>query len=76
LNIFERKTYKIILGPVHENEKENGRILINNEIYGILKKPTITETIKLHRLCWFGHVQRMEGNGIVLVWACTGNGRK
>ena len=30
----------------------------------ILKKPTITETIRLHRLCWFGHVQRMEENRI------------
>jgi len=27
-----------------------------------LKNPTITETIKLNRLCWFGHVQRMEEN--------------
>jgi len=30
----------------------------------VLKKPTITETIRLHRLRWFGHVQRMEGNRI------------
>jgi hypothetical protein len=29
-----------------------------------LKKPTITETIRLNRLRWFGHVQRMEGNRI------------
>ena len=29
-----------------------------------LKKPTITETIRLNRLYWFGHVQRMEGNRI------------
>jgi hypothetical protein len=28
------------------------------------KKPTITETIRLHRLRWFGHVQRMEENRI------------
>jgi hypothetical protein len=27
-------------------------------------------------LYWFGHVQRMEENRIVLVWACTENGRK
>jgi hypothetical protein len=26
----------------------------------LLKKTTITETIRLHRLCWCGHVQRME----------------
>jgi hypothetical protein len=29
-----------------------------------LKKLTITETIRLHRLRWFGHVQRMEENRI------------
>ena len=29
-----------------------------------LKKPTITERIGLNRLCWFGHVQRMEENRI------------
>jgi hypothetical protein len=52
------------LGPVYENEKENWRILTNKEIYAIVKKPSITETIRLHRLCWFGHVQRMEENRI------------
>jgi hypothetical protein len=54
----------------------NWRILINKEIYAIVKKPTITETIRLHRLCWFGHVQRMEGNRILLVWGYTESGRK
>jgi hypothetical protein len=29
-----------------------------------VNKPTIIETITLHRLCWFGHVQRMEGKRI------------
>jgi hypothetical protein len=56
LNIFERKVYRRILGPVHDNEKENWRILTNTEIYAIVKKPTITEAIRLHRLRWFGHV--------------------
>jgi hypothetical protein len=43
LNIFERKMYTTILGPVYENEIENWRILTNKQIYAILKKPTITE---------------------------------
>jgi len=30
----------------------------------MVRKPTITETIKLNRLRWFGHVQRMEENRI------------
>jgi hypothetical protein len=64
LNIFERKVYRRILGPVYENEKGNWRILTNKEIYAIVKKPTITETIRLHRLCWFGHILRMEENRI------------
>jgi hypothetical protein len=29
-----------------------------------LKKATITETIRLNRFYWFGHVQRMEENRI------------
>ena len=33
-------------------------------IYVSVKKPTIIETIRLNRLRWFGHVQRMEGNRI------------
>jgi hypothetical protein len=54
--------YRRILGPVYENEKENWRILTYKEIYAIVKKPTIAETIRLHRLHWFGHVERMEEN--------------
>jgi hypothetical protein len=64
LNIFERKVYRRILGPVYYNGKENWRILTNKEIYAILKKRAITETIRLHRLRYFGHVQRMEENRI------------
>ena len=64
INIFERQVYRRILGPVYNNEKESRRILTNKEIYAMVKKPTITETIRLHRLRWFGHVQRMEENRI------------
>ena len=64
LKVFERKVYGRILGPVYENEKENWRILTKIEIYAMVKKPTITETVRLNRLCWFGHVQRMEENRI------------
>ena len=59
MNIFERKVCRRILGPVYGNEKG-----INKEIYARVKKPTIIETIRLNRLRWFGHVQRMEENRI------------
>jgi hypothetical protein len=45
-------------------EHIKGTILNTKEIYAILKTPTIAETIRLHRLCWFGHVYRMEENRI------------
>jgi hypothetical protein len=64
-NIFERKVNRRILGPVYDNEKENWRILTIKEIYATVKKPTITQTISLHRLHWFGNVQRMEENKIL-----------
>jgi len=40
------------------------RILTSKEIYAVVKEPNITGTISLSRLCWFGHVQRMEENEI------------
>jgi hypothetical protein len=64
LNIFERKVYRRILGPVYDNEKENWSILTNKEIYARVKKPTIIETIRLNILRWFGHVQSLEENRI------------
>ena len=64
LNISERKVYGRSLGPVNDNEKENWRVLINKEIYTSVKKPTVIETIRLRRLRWFGHVQRMGENRI------------
>jgi hypothetical protein len=56
--------YRIIIGPVYDNKKGNWRILTNKEIYAMVKKPTITETVRLTKLRWFGHVQRMEVNRI------------
>jgi hypothetical protein len=39
MNIFERKIYRRILGPVYANEKENWVTLTNKEMYAIVKKP-------------------------------------
>ena len=38
LNIFDRKVYRRILGPVYVKGKENWRILANEEIYANIKK--------------------------------------
>jgi hypothetical protein len=46
---------------------EELRKILNTSIRvatAIVKKPTITEAIRLNRLRWFGHVQRMEENRI------------
>jgi len=53
-----------MLGPVCDSEKENLRILTNKEIYASAEIHTKIETVRLNRLRWFGHVQRMEGNRI------------
>jgi hypothetical protein len=50
MNVFERKVYRRILGPVYGNEKGKWRILTNKEIYARAKKPTIAETIRLNIL--------------------------
>ena len=50
INIFERKVYRRILGPVYGNEKENWRISTNKDIYAMVKTLTITQTIRLNRL--------------------------
>ena len=44
-------------------EKENWRILTNQEIYGRVEKPTVIETVRLNRLCWFGHYREWKKIG-------------
>ena len=64
LNVFERKVYRRILGSGYDNEKENWKISTNKEIYASVKNPTVIEAIRLNRLRWFGHIQRMDENKI------------
>ena len=42
--------YRRILGPVYDKETESWRILTEREIYVMVTKPTIAETIRLNRL--------------------------
>ena len=62
MNVFERKVYRRILGPVYDSEKENWKILASKEIYAIVN---IIEPVRLNRLHWFGHVQRMDEHRIL-----------
>jgi len=43
-NIFERKVYRRILGPIYDNEKENRRILTTKEIHAMVKKNVLEKT--------------------------------
>jgi hypothetical protein len=74
LNVFEMKVCRRILGPVYDSEKENWRISTNKEIYASVKNLTVIETIRLNRLRWFGHVQRMEENRITKRVLCMNLG--
>ena len=56
--------YRRILGSGYDNEKENWKISTNKEIYASVKNPTVIEAIRLNRLRWFGHIQRMDENKI------------
>ena len=56
--------YRRILDSVYDNEKKTGGYSPLKKSMQLLKKPTITETVRLNKLRWFGHVQRMEENRI------------
>jgi hypothetical protein len=63
-NIFERKVYRILV-PVYDKQKRKmENINQQRNLYAMVKKPTVTDTIMLNRLRWFGHEQRMEENRI------------
>jgi transposase len=47
---------------VYDNEKENWRILTDKEIYAFVKKPY--------------NKRDNKATEIMLIWTCTGNGRK
>jgi hypothetical protein len=47
MNIFERRVYRRILGPVYGNEKENWKLLTNREIEARVKKTYHNEGSKV-----------------------------
>jgi hypothetical protein len=62
LRTFERKILRRIYGPVQDNSQR--RIRYNKELYELYGEPDLVTCIKLKRLQWAGHVQRMEGTQI------------
>jgi len=57
LLVFERKILRGIFGPTKENQ--TWRIKNNEELDKLIKHENIVNYIKVQRLSWFGHVQRM-----------------
>jgi hypothetical protein len=59
LRRFERKIIRRIYGPVRE-----WRIRNNEEIDNIIRKKDIVRFVKVRRISWIGHVERMEDSRI------------
>ena len=55
---FERKILRRILGAVMENGAWRPRH--NHELYHLFGSPSVIQQIKIGRMRWAGHVQRME----------------
>lgn len=58
LNVWERKVLRKIFGPVKEGDL--WRIRTNEEIRLLYNEPDLVTSVKMRRIGWLGHVQRME----------------
>jgi hypothetical protein len=57
INSYERIILRRILGTINDNG--TWRIRYNKEIYTLYGDPELSTVIKLRRLQWAGHAQRM-----------------
>jgi hypothetical protein len=62
INSYEKKILRRILGPINDNG--TWRIRYNKEIYTLYGDPELSTVIKLRRLQWAGHAQRVESQTI------------
>jgi wyosine [tRNA(Phe)-imidazoG37] synthetase (radical SAM superfamily) len=62
LAVFERKIFLKIYGPVIENELWRTRQ--NDELEAIIRRENIVRFIKLQRIRWLGHIDRMQDTAI------------
>jgi hypothetical protein len=60
LLVFERKIFRRIYGPKHENGERRTRM--NLELEDMSKRENIVKWIKGQRISWLGHLERMEEN--------------
>ena len=60
--IFERKIFRRIYGPKYENGEWKSRT--NRELEEMSKGQNIVKWIKGQRICWLGHLDRMEEDRI------------
>jgi len=58
LIIFEGKMYRRIYGPKFENREWKSRT--NQQLEGMSKGENIVKWIKVQRISWLGHLERME----------------
>jgi len=63
VNAFERKILRRIYGPVQENGQ--WRIRYTHEIYQLFAGADLATTIRLQRVKWAKHLQRMEESRVV-----------
>ena len=55
---FERKIFRRIYGPKYENGEWKSRT--SRELEEVSKGENIVKWIKGQRVCWLGHLERME----------------
>lgn len=58
LGCFERKVLRLIFGPVCIDGVWRRRF--NNELYGLYSDVDLVKKLKIQRLRWLGHVERMD----------------
>jgi hypothetical protein len=62
--VFERKILRKISGPTKE-DNGNWRIKTNKELNELIKHRNRINYVKVQRLSWFGHINRMPETNIV-----------
>jgi hypothetical protein len=63
LSVFERRIPRKIFGP--KNENGIWRIKTKQELDETIKHKNIINFIRAQRLSWLGHIERMQGTGMV-----------